>query len=456
MAGEWKETTIGEHVELATGEAFQSARFGTIPDSGTLLARGDNVKEGEFEWGEKARYWPELTPDLERHLLREGDVLLGMDGSKVGKNWVRVRQKDLPCLLVQRVARLRAKRTMDQGFLRYLIGNPRFRDYVAQVRTGTSIPHISGGQIKSYEILLPPLAEQRAIAGVLGALDDKIELNRRMNATLESMARALFQSWFVDFDPVRAKLDGRKPVGMDEATAALYPHSFQDSELGPIPKGWRVAVLDELIKFVIGGDWGVTGPTDDETISCYCIRGADIPSLQSGGVGKMPTRFLKRSSVEKRKLEDGDLAIEISGGSPTQSTGRPVLASDALLQSLGRPLVASNFCRIVKLKSSAYSKFVYLWLRRLYDAGELLQFENGTTGIKNFAFVIFSERYLLVVPDLRVSEAFDRAVSPFFARIQANSQESRTLATLRDSLLPKLLSGELSVDHVSAIGSEVL
>ena len=159
----------------------------------------------------------------------------------------------------------------------------------------------------------------------------------------------------------------------------------------------------------------------------------------------MPTRFLKPSSVEKRQLADGDLAIEISGGSPTQCTGRPVLASEALLQSLGQPLVASNFCRILKLKSPALSKFVYLWLRRLYDAGELFQFETGTTGIKNFAFVIFSERYPLVVPDLRVAGAFDRAVSPFFARIQANSQESRTLATLRDTLLPKLLSGELSV-----------
>ena len=445
MAGEWEETTLGEHVELATGEAFQSGSFGTTPDSGTLLARGDNVKEGEFEWGEKARYWPELTPDLERYLLREGDVLLGMDGSKVGKNWVRVRQKDLPCLLVQRVARLRAKRTMGQGFLRYLIGNPQFRDYVARVRTGTSIPHISGGQIKSYEILLPPLAEQKAIAAVLGALDDKIELNQRMNSTLEAMARALFQSWFVDFDPVRAKLDGRKPIGLDETTAALFPDSFQDSAVGHIPNGWRVGVLDELTKFVIGGDWGATEPTDDETVSCYCIRGADIPSLQSGGVGKMPTRFLKPSSVEKRQLADGDVAIEISGGSPTQCTGRPVLASDALLQSLGQPLVASNFCRILKLKSPALSKFVYLWLRQLYDLGELFQFETGTTGIKNFAFVIFSERYPLVVPDLRVAEAFDRALSPFFVRIQANSKQSRTLATLRDTLLPKLLSGELSV-----------
>ena len=343
-----------------------------------------------------------------------------------------------------------------QDFVNWVCGpniEPHYLKYVLlaenealwRFASGTTHQTIYYPEAKAFHVCLPPLAEQKAIAAVLGALDDKIELNRRMNATLEAMARALFQSWFVDFDPVRAKLDGRKPVGMDSATVELFPASFQDSAVGHIPHGWKAGVLDELTKFVIGGDWGATEPTDDQTVSCFCIRGADIPSLQSGGVGKMPTRFLKPSSVEKRQLADGDLAIEISGGSPTQCTGRPVLASEALLQNLGQPLVASNFCRIVKLKSPALSKFVYLWLRRLYDARELFQFETGTTGIKNFAFVIFSERYPLVVPDLRVAEAFDRAVSPFFARIQANSQESRTLATLRDTLLPKLLSGEVHI-----------
>ena len=102
-------------------------------------------------------------------------------------------------------------------------------------------------------VALPPLAEQKAIAAVLGALDDKIELNRRMNATLEAMARALFQSWFVDFDPVRAKLDGRQPAGLDPATAALFPNEFEDSTLGPIPKGWTVAAICDKIQLLSGG-----------------------------------------------------------------------------------------------------------------------------------------------------------------------------------------------------------
>ena len=454
MAGEWPTIALKDIAEsINTGlDAITRAPIVPYPTAIRCL-RIQDVSNNKIysDWGFTA-----VRPvDYEKYRLRRGEIIMARTCS-TGINYLV--RADMEAVFNNGLARIRLhKEVALPEYVYYVFQSQEFINYIDGISGGTSVQlNMKVGDLANFQFPLPPLAEQRAIAGVLGALDDKIELNRRMNATLESMARALFQSWFVDFDPVRAKLDGRPPTGMDKTTADLFPDSFEDSETVHIPKGWRVAVLDELIKFVIGGDWGATAPTDDETVSCYCIRGADIPSLQSGGVGKMPTRFLKRSSVEKRKLEDGDLAIEISGGSPTQSTGRPVLASDALLQSLGRPLVASNFCRIVKLKSSAYSKFVYLWLRRLYDAGELLQFENGTTGIKNFAFVIFSERYLLVVPDLRVFEAFDRAVSPFFARIQANSQESRTLAALRDSLLPKLLSGELSVDHVTAIGSEVL
>ena len=418
---------------------------GKSPDKTTFgipLVTAKIVKGGRIEKPEEFIAEADFDEWMRRGMPKPGDIVMTteaplgevaqLDGRKVA--------------LAQRVITLRGKPdVLDNTFLKFLLQSNPVQEELRSRGTGTTVVGIRQSELRKVSLTLPPLAEQKAIAAVLGALDDKIELNRRMNATLEAMARALFRSWFVDFDPVRAKLDGRPPAALDPATAALFPASFQDSAVGHIPHGWKVGVLDELTKFVIGGDWGATEPTDDETVSCYCIRGADIPSLQSGGVGKMPTRFLKPSSVEKRQLADGDLAIEISGGSPTQCTGRPVLASEALLQSLGQPLVASNFCRILKLKSPALSKFVYLWLRRLYDAGELFQFETGTTGIKNFAFVIFSERYPLVVPDLRVAGAFDRAVSPFFARIQANSQESRTLATLRDTLLPKLLSGELSV-----------
>ncbi len=470
MAGDYPITQVGE---LASSIS-DTHKFGKEQ---LVFLNTSDILHGKFlhRTYSAVKDWPGQA----KKSIRKHDILFSEIRPANGR-WAYVEEDADDFVVSTKLMVIRAKqdRLFPKFLYQFLTSSEitKWLQHLAESRSGT-FPQITFDQVATLELPLPPLAEQKAIAAVLGALDDKIELNRRMNATLEAMARALFQSWFIDFDPVRANMDRNQPspglrpsspkgrgrnaaegegaaglgegrFALEPATAALFPDCFQESELGHIPKGWRVGVLDALTKFVIGGDWGATEPTDDETVSCYCIRGADIPSLQSGGVGKMPTRFLKPSSVEKRQLADGDLAIEISGGSPTQCTGRPVLASDALLQSLGQPLVASNFCRIVKLNSPALSKFVYLWLRRLYDAGELFQFETGTTGIKNFAFAIFSERYPLVVPDIRVAEAFDRTVSPLFARIQANSKESRSLASLRDTLLPKLLSGALNVQEI--------
>ena len=148
----WEVTTFGEHIRFQTGPAFKSKDFSP---SGTRLARGDNVKEGRFQWGDKARYWPTLDDSLKKYLLISGDVLLGMDGSKVGKNRVRVRGTDLPCLLVQRVARMSKKSTICNGFIFLVVNSQAFRDYVEVIKTGSAIPHISGGQIKSLPMALP-------------------------------------------------------------------------------------------------------------------------------------------------------------------------------------------------------------------------------------------------------------------------------------------------------------
>jgi type I restriction enzyme S subunit len=315
---------------------------------------------------------------------------------------------------------------------------------------GSGVPTLNRNHVHPLPVHVPAdVSEQRAIAHVLGTLDDKIELNRQMNETLEAMARALFKSWFVDFDPVHAKAEGRDP-GLPADIAALFPDSFEDSALGPIPTGWAVDTLNDVVDVVLGGDWGKSDEDGNGLTPVRCIRGADIPDLQTGGTGKMPVRFLESSSLEKRSLDEGSIVVEISGGSPTQSTGRPVLVSRGLLSRLDKPLVCSNFCRFLKLSRPEQSRFVYLWLRWLYSGDTFLQFENGTTGIKNLAFTRFCSDYRFCMPPLDVLGAFDRHVSPLFEKQQAAAAESDTLAALRDSLLPKFISGELRVfDAVS-------
>ena len=239
-------------------------------------------------------------------------------------------------------------------------------------------------------------------------------------------------------------MEGRD-TGLPEEVAALFPDAFEESELGRVPKGWEIRVLDQLTDVVLSGDWGEDEQTNDKSSPARCIRGADIPDLQMGGMGKMPVRYLKPSSVRKRQLSCGDLVVEISGGSPSQSTGRPVLITAGLLGRLDMPLVCSNFCRLVKLDSPVLSPFIYLWLRSLYADDVFLRFENGTTGIKNLAFTLFSSSVRLLLPSLAVLNAFNQVVCQLFEKQQANAAQSDTLAALRDTLLPQLISGALRV-----------
>lgn len=198
--GEWQTVQLGDVADILTGFPFSSRNY-TEELSAPRLLRGDNVAQGVLRW-EGAKRWPKHeTSGLETYWLSDRDVILAMDRPwiEAGLKYASVRKADLPALLVQRVTRLRGLNRLDARFLKYVIGSPGFTDYVLAVETGTAVPHISGGQIRGFRFALPALNEQRAIARILGALDDKIELNRRMNETLEAIARALFKSWFVDF-----------------------------------------------------------------------------------------------------------------------------------------------------------------------------------------------------------------------------------------------------------------
>lgn len=269
MGSEWPTVTLGDEVDLLTGFPFKSSEY-TDDSSGIKLVRGDNVVQGHLRW-EGVKRWPTaLSKGLENYELVTGDVVLAMDRPwiEAGLKYSEICNHDLPSLLVQRVSRLRGKKRLHTRFLKYLIGSPHFTGHVLAIQTGTAVPHISAGQIKESTFKLPPLPEQKAIAHILGSLDDKIELNRKMKATLEAMAQALFKSWFVDFDPVidnalaagnpipealadRAEIR-RQALANGTANrdaAKPFPAAFQQTEsMGCIPEGWEVKTFDVLAK----------------------------------------------------------------------------------------------------------------------------------------------------------------------------------------------------------------
>jgi type I restriction enzyme S subunit len=338
--------------------------------------------------------------------------------------------------------------------------------------------------------------EQKLIANFLLSLDRKIALNKKMNATLEAMAQALFKSWFVDFDPVKAKLAavrcGRDPEkaamaaiacklvvppgkpkpdnleeklpsaeAIDAAIASLdalseeqmqslkekaahFPSDFIESELGLIPQGWKIRKFTDFLSFDIGGDWGKEIFDDKHTINAFIIRGTDFKGLKhSGSLKNIPKRWVELKKIKRRKIESGDILIEISGGSPTQSTGRSIYIKNEIIQLLDLDAEPASFCRLFRPLSKIYGIFISQHLDYIYEKGKMWSYQNQSTGISNFQTKRFLNEELVINPQERILEMYFSITD---SMIETNlNKQINTLSQLRDALLPKLLSGEISV-----------
>jgi type I restriction enzyme S subunit len=339
---------------------------------------------------------------------------------------------DVPISVVKRdmafnqdIKAISPKADVDNQFLAYwlLAHKPDLLSAVDHAGHGTG--RLLTDLLKKMVVSLPPLAEQKAIAAVLGALDDKIELNRRMNATLEAMARALFQSWFVDFDPVRAKLDGRQPAGLDAATAALFPAHFQDSHLGPVPHGWSVTPLSELCTLGRGAS---PRPIND-------YMNGEVPWVKIADATAAGGPFLFETK-EKVKTAGAEKSVAVSPGdlilSNSATCGVPVFVDIHGCIHDGW-LYFKNLRSISKL---------YLFHVLIELAEHLVHIADGSVQ-KNLNTNLVGQQNVLVPPKAIV-DAYDAQATVWFAKIRQNGLESRTLAILRDTLLPKLLSAEIT------------
>lgn len=306
--------------------------------------------------------------------------------------------------------------------------------------SGSAIPSTSRDDFYALPLNLPPLQEQRAIAHILGTLDDKIELNRRMNETLEAMARAIFKSWFVDFDPARAKAERRQPFGMDAETAALFPDSFQDSSLGKIPKGWRVGKLGDVLSAIETGGRPKGGVRD----ICEGVPSVGAESIVGLGLfDYSKTKFVPRDffqAMNKGHVHDRDVLLYKDGGRPG--------VYEPHLTMIGDGFPFEEFCineHVYRLRTDPAIPqcYLYFWL-----ASDLTMDEMRTrgTGVAIPGLNSTAVRELTVLhPCSPILRAFDHSVSPSVQRIFCNCKESHTLSRLRDTLLPKLISGDIRI-----------
>jgi type I restriction enzyme S subunit len=435
MAGEWRDTTLGEVTDFLSGGTPSKGRpdywVGSVPWVSAKDMKRFRLEDSEDHVSERAvANGTKLVPAGSVLLLARGMTLLN----------------DLPICVISRpmtfnqdVKALRPKPHVSPDYLPYLLLGNKDRLLSLVDLAGHGTGRLNSDELKALNVALPPLPEQRAIAHILGTLDDKIELNRRMSETLEAMARTLFQSWFVDLDPVRAKAQGRDH-GLPPEIAALFPDSLEESELGEIPKGWANKPVGDLAD-VFGG----TTPSTKE------------PAYWDGGVHAWATpKDLSGLSVPvlvdtERRLTEAGLAQVGSGLMPN---GTVLLSSRAPIGylAIAELPVAINQGFIAMVPREGISNlFLLLWASAAHE--DILRRANGST------FLEISKSHFrpipVVTPSAPVMQAFEGLQRPQYERVVRCVRENRSLAALRDALLPKLISGELRIGDAERIVGSV-
>ena len=431
MVGEYPVVRVGDVCYVTDGAHAKVDR----QPHGVLYLTSKNIGEGQLLLGDVDYISEEdyerlfANSSKSQRRLSQGDVLVGIIGT-FGNAYLYKKQDHFG--VSSAVALLRPDQSrLDPKFLYYVVTSPIFRSVHSAYKSGSVQGYTNIPTIKELPVPIPPLAEQCAIAHILGTLDEKIELNRRMNETLEAMVRALFKSWFVDFDPIRAKAEGRE-LGLPKPLAGLFPDSFEDSKLGEIPKGWEIKSIGDLAD-VAGG----TTPSTKE------------PAYWEGGTHAWATpKDLSGLSVPvllstERRITDAGLSQIGSGLLPK---GTVLLSSRAPIGYLAIaeiPVAINQGFIAMKPKKNISNVFLLLWASVADE--EIVSRANGSTFLEiskaNFRPIP------VVAPSAYVMQAFEQLARPLYERIVDCVRETRALAAVRDTLLPKLVSGELRVEN---------
>lgn len=418
--------------------------------SGVRVIRGNNLSGGREPEGEYVHVSVETADSLASCCLMPGDLVFPHRGN-IGEVGITPDDGRRYMLSTSLMKLSPDRKKVDPLYLMYFFKSAPGRAALLMNASQVGTPGIATPlkSLRSIQLPLPSLETQKKIADTLSKLDDRITLLRETNTTLEAIAQALFKSWFVDFDPVHAKMQGRAPEGMDEATAALFPDSFEESELGAVPKGWKLVPFGQLLSHTIGGDWGSDVADEKNDTRVAIIRGTDIPDLQTNANSRVPVRYTSQKKLAGRKLEDGDLLLEVSGGSKDQPTGRSLFISAALLSQFDCPVEPASFCRLLRPDNKEVGMLLAQHLTYIYAQGKTWEYQNQSTGIANFQTAHFLETELVACPPDDVLRAFAETVQPLIAR--AHLTQIQELASLRDTLLPRLISGQLRVPEVETI-----
>ena len=421
-ASEWLRCTVAE---ACSAIDYGLTRAASDRPSGHRFLRITDIVSGQIDWNTV----PYVTVDsktAEKYRLYHGDIVLARTGASTGASAYVTSPP--PAVFASYLVRLRARTSFEGRFLAYYLRSERFVDYMRGVLGDKSAqPNASASTMTAAPFCAPrDPREQHAIAHVLGTLDDKIELNRRMNETLEAMARALFKSWFVDFDPIRAKMEGRD-TGLPPDIADLFPDRLMDSELGEVPEGWQVATLAEHIE---------VNPRRS------LRKGQTAPYLPMANMptrGHMPDAIAVRAFGSGMRFANGDTLV--ARITPCLENGKTAYINFLTDSEVGW---GSTEYIVLKPRPALPNQFAYFLARSARFREFAIRNMSGTSGRQRVPPTAL-RGFLMVVPPSRVSARFGEVAGSLIERASKAGHESRTLAALRDTLLPRLISGEIRI-----------
>jgi type I restriction enzyme S subunit len=404
---------------------------GSALAAGKPLIRVNNFRDTRIDLSDVMYIAPEIEAKYSRTRLKGGEVLVTVVGS-VGQVAV-VPSRFAGFNVARAVAVIHPLPHVAPEWIALCLRSPLSQHLLGSRANTTVQTTINLKDLRALPIPLPPEEERHTIAEFVGALDDRITLLRETNATLEAIAQALFKSWFVDFDPVRAKLEGRAPEGMDEATARLFPDSFEESELGLVPRGWRVATLADTF------DINPTRKLSKGVMASYL----DMASLAtSGHCVEAP---IEREMGSGAKFQNGDTLL--ARITPCLENGKSAFVDFLAEGQIGW---GSTEFLVLRPKAPLPQYLGYLLCRHPAFREYAIQSMSGTSGRQRIQNDVLG-RYMLAVPSLEIAAVFGSVIEPTQRSIAANHQSAQTLATLRDTLLPRLISGQLRLPEAETL-----
>ena len=404
---------LGDAADILVGFPFESEKFNT-EGNGIRLVRGMNVSERFLRFGNDSRWWSDLTDGLTPYYLKEYDIVIGMDGSKVGKNFAIVKKEDLPLILVQRVACVRAKKGYDQKYIWQYISSPRFIEYVNTIKTGSSIPHISGKQIADFPIFLPTLSEQKKIAAVLSALDDYIENLRAQNRVLEQTAKTIYDYTFLQ--------------------CAGHQTTYNKTLNRNIPADWEVKSVNQMAKSYRGVAYDKSDVQKENNGGILVLRGNNIQDnnlVYDGNVVYIPENLVE----DNQHIKKGDIIMTMSSGSKEH------IGKCTMFQYDSKHTYGAFLTKFTPNRECRY--YFYMNLISDYFKAKIKSVCNGT-GINNLTNQTFNEIFF-PYPDSKTLDVFEKTVTPIFDKMGVNTKQIETLTTQRNTLLPLLMTGQVGV-----------